>query len=357
MTLKTEFFLGANSAEGFYSLYDQLREGERMRDLIVLKGGPGVGKSTFMRCIGNQAEEKGLQIEYIRCSGDPDSLDAVWLPQLGTAVVDGTAPHVVEPAYPAAVGRYVNLGQFYNVDRLKERRREIVACTNGYQAEYRKAYACLHACGAVRAEMEGSAGAGFDYEKLRRRLKNIWQRERGKKRGGIGREQHRFLGGLTPAGRWWCTDSLFALCGRIYDLQDSYHLTAVALEELRGIVCADGFDVLLCLDPDCPARIAHLLIPQLSLAFVTTDHTFVLPEKAARRVRVEAMMDRERLRTLRGGLRLKRRLAEALEEEGAEHLRLAGEKHKELELIYHPFVDFDGVMDLAARESRRIFGA
>ena len=51
MTLKTEFFLGANSAEGFYSLYDQLREGERMRDLIVLKGGPGVGKSTFMRCI------------------------------------------------------------------------------------------------------------------------------------------------------------------------------------------------------------------------------------------------------------------------------------------------------------------
>ena len=141
MTLKTEFFLGANSAEGFYSLYDQLREGERMRDLIVLKGGPGVGKSTFMRCIGNQAEEKGLQIEYIRCSGDPDSLDAVWLPQLGTAVVDGTAPHVVEPAYPAAVGRYVNLGQFYNVDRLKERRREIVACTNGYQAEYRKAYA------------------------------------------------------------------------------------------------------------------------------------------------------------------------------------------------------------------------
>ena len=87
--------------------------------------------------------------EYIRCSGDPDSLDAVWLPQLGTAVVDGTAPHVVEPAYPAAVGRYVNLGQFYNVDRLKERRREIVACTNGYQAEYRKAYACLHACGDV----------------------------------------------------------------------------------------------------------------------------------------------------------------------------------------------------------------
>ncbi len=68
-------------------------------------------------------------------------------------------------------------------------------------------------------------------------------------------------------------------------------------------------------------------------------------------------MDRERLRTLRGGLRLKRRLAEALEDEGQSICAWLGEKHKELELIYHPFVDFDGVMDLAARESRRIFGA
>ena len=135
------FFIGRNldyamGMEGSLKLKEDVykRQGENMRDLIVLKGGPGVGKSTFMRCIGKQAEEKGLQIEYIRCSGDPDSLDAVCLPQLGVAVADGTAPHVVEPAYPAAVGRYVNLGQFYNVERLKERRREIVACTDGYQA-------------------------------------------------------------------------------------------------------------------------------------------------------------------------------------------------------------------------------
>lgn len=93
MAKTIEFFLGANSADGFCSLYDQLGREEDTYDLIILKGGPGVGKSTFMKYIGAQAEEKGLDVEYIRCSGDPKSLDAVLLPALQTAVVDGTAPH------------------------------------------------------------------------------------------------------------------------------------------------------------------------------------------------------------------------------------------------------------------------
>ena len=36
----THFFLGANSAEGFYGLYEQLLDA-KLYDLIILKGGPG----------------------------------------------------------------------------------------------------------------------------------------------------------------------------------------------------------------------------------------------------------------------------------------------------------------------------
>ena len=49
------FFLGANSEEGFFSLYDQLLGG-RLDDLMILKGGPGCGKSTFMRRVGAAME-------------------------------------------------------------------------------------------------------------------------------------------------------------------------------------------------------------------------------------------------------------------------------------------------------------
>ena len=66
------WFLGANSAEGFRSLYEDFcrSEGDFLR---IIKGGPGCGKSSFMRHIGEAAEKKGLEVEYILCSGDPDS--------------------------------------------------------------------------------------------------------------------------------------------------------------------------------------------------------------------------------------------------------------------------------------------
>ena len=47
---QTHFFLGANSAEGFYGLYDQLLDA-RLYDLIILKGTPGCGKSTFLKTL------------------------------------------------------------------------------------------------------------------------------------------------------------------------------------------------------------------------------------------------------------------------------------------------------------------
>jgi hypothetical protein len=92
-----QYFLGANSPTGFYSLYDHLLSPEEARAIYILKGGPGCGKSTLMRKIGAWAEETGLETEYILCSGDPDSLDAVILPAVGAAIVDGTAPQGVVP--------------------------------------------------------------------------------------------------------------------------------------------------------------------------------------------------------------------------------------------------------------------
>ena len=90
---KVCFYLGANSPTGFYSLYDQLLEPEQAETIYILKGGPGCGKSSLMRRGAQAMEEKGASVEYIACSGDPDSLDAVVFPALNTAIVDGTAPH------------------------------------------------------------------------------------------------------------------------------------------------------------------------------------------------------------------------------------------------------------------------
>lgn len=92
---KVRFYLGANAPTGFYSLYDQLIAPGEAEDVVILKGGPGCGKSTLMKAVARKAEERGLRVEYIPCSGDPESLDAIILPERRAAIVDGTAPHVV----------------------------------------------------------------------------------------------------------------------------------------------------------------------------------------------------------------------------------------------------------------------
>ena len=97
-----QYFLGANAPSGFYSLYPELIAPETARAIYILKGGPGCGKSTLMRRVGQRMEQAGLETEYILCSGDPASLDALLLPQLAVALVDGTAPHGTAPlGHPA----------------------------------------------------------------------------------------------------------------------------------------------------------------------------------------------------------------------------------------------------------------
>lgn len=93
MESKVSFFLGANTPAGFYSLYDQMIEPGTARRIYLLKGGPGCGKSSLMRRVARALEAGGEPVEYILCSGDPDSLDAVIFPNLRAAVVDATAPH------------------------------------------------------------------------------------------------------------------------------------------------------------------------------------------------------------------------------------------------------------------------
>ena len=75
----------------------------KLYDLIILKGGPSCSKSTFMRRTTAAMEERELESVYIHCSGDPDSLDGVIFPAIGTAIVDGTAPHGMDTLGPGVL--------------------------------------------------------------------------------------------------------------------------------------------------------------------------------------------------------------------------------------------------------------
>ena len=75
----SHFFPGGNTSDGFFSYYQSILSKENLNKIYTIKGGPGVGKSTFMRDIARHFEKNGESIEYYHCSSDPDSLDGVLL--------------------------------------------------------------------------------------------------------------------------------------------------------------------------------------------------------------------------------------------------------------------------------------
>ena len=93
---KAPRFAAANSGHGFYSFYASVFEGKEVQKRYIIKGGPGTGKSSFMRSVAEAAAERGMSVEEYRCSSDPASLDGVVLDGR-IVLLDGTAPHAVEP--------------------------------------------------------------------------------------------------------------------------------------------------------------------------------------------------------------------------------------------------------------------
>lgn len=352
MSTVPAFFLGANSPAGFYSLYSELIPPAQARRIYLIKGGPGCGKSTLMRQVEQQALQAGLSPQRILCSGDPDSLDALLLPELDIALADATSPHALEPKFPGAVEQYVNLGTCYDCEGLQSVRKEIMSCMTGYPACYRRAYRCLDAAFELSEDVRATLLTPQLSQRLARRARGILRREiKPKKNGEKGQVTRRFLSAVTHKGYMTLFDTAETLCPRLYVLEDCCALGHELLVELLAGAVEGGYDVISCPNPMAPDRLQHLLLPEAGLGFITS--TPACPYKGAR------------FRTIRPGggctdhdcrprLRFALKVSAALMEEAVTSLSQAKQMHDELEKLYNPYVDFGQVKETADRISTEI---
>lgn len=257
---------------------------------------------------------------------------------------------MVEPRYPAAVDRYVDLGRFYDLTAAKAAAEEVKAHTRAYKAAYIRAYHHLKAARQVELDAVAAVRKTFDREKADRRTAGILSRELRRRGGEAGKTTRRFLGSITHKGYIWRFDSVDALCSKVYELADSWELAGEMLARLHRAAADNGWDTIVCCAPEEPGRIEHLLIPGLGLAFVTSRPGMEYGQKPFRRVRLDAMTEPQG----KARLRFQTRMAALLREEGAAALKDAKANHDKLEAVYNPYVDFDGVRTLAALEAGRL---
>ncbi len=349
--LVTQWFLGANTADGFYSIYDGFAAGEH-DFLRVIKGGPGGGKSGFMKKMGSAAQAAGHDVEYILCSGDPDSLDGVYIPALGIGYADGTSPHIMDPKFFGASGDYLNLGQFCDTDAAKSLRGQLESVTREYRGLYDRAYSYLAAAQKAAPARQGSYLLPENIDAARHRAVSTGQRElpRARRGGTPGHVTRRFVSACSCKGRVLLHETMCSLCERIYVLEDRLGLADVFLQQLLQMAVERGVDVIACPRSSAPDKLEALFIPSLSLGYFADGHEFELPFKPYRRLRLDGLVDAARMRELRPELRADAKLANELSENAIATLAAAKALHDKLEELYHPHIDFPALTAATKKE-------
>ncbi|WP_273123227.1 PRK06851 family protein [Bacillus weihaiensis] len=199
MSKVRHYYAGGNTAKGFFSFYDSVLQD--LDRLFILKGGPGTGKSSIMKNIGAIMEEKGFDIEYLHCASDTQSIDGVILPNEKIGIVDGTAPHVIEPKAPGVIEEYVNLGDAWDSKKLMKDKNEILTLNDRIQIKFSAAYETFAESLRAHDDIEDVYIENMDFKKANQLTEQLitafYGDEKLKKESKV---KHRFLGAATPDG-------------------------------------------------------------------------------------------------------------------------------------------------------------
>ena len=333
-TIRT--FLSANSSEGFFSFFDEFLKDKKT---YIIKGGPGTGKSSFMKKIASTAVSKGSFTEYVYCSSHPDSLDGVYIHGSETVFTDGTPPHVMEVKYPGAMGAIINVGQFIDSEKVSASKDEILRLNSKFSAAYARAYRYLKAASCASSELRAIGLKYLDSEKMTVYFKNLADRILADKRGCGGRSCVRFLSGITPKGYVTFKDTVYTLCSDIFVIRDKYGVGSFALEFLKNKFVDCGFDVYEFRFPLEPKIISHVAVPELDIAFVTSDKLTHFDTGTARAVNLNRFM-REDIEFEKKFSVSAAKLLKICLDEAIASLRIAKSLHDDLEDIYISSMDF-----------------
>ena len=266
-----------------------------------------------MRRISAAAKQSGLDTEEIICSGDPDSLDALYIPALGRAWMDGTAPHVREPKVFAADAGYEDLGRFCAHPLGKNDAALAREIDRDYKAVYAQAYRLLAAAAQTADCANETPLSCAGAEKISELI------------GGAGEPgfiKRRFLRAVSCKGRVRLAGTLRELCPRAVMLSDE------GLEHAARLAEENGLSAVVCPQPLRPDKLDAVLLPERSLAFVSRAWERESTES------IEAEYENQYAPLL-----------DELLDAACAQLAKAKGMHDELERVYRPYMDFSALTE------------
>ena len=266
------YFPGGNTPEGFFSFYQEIldtpssRKTKKPKKLAVIKGGPGTGKSTFLKSLGKTLGERGEQVTYLHCSSDPDSLDGIFLPGHNSAVIDGTAPHMTDAKLPGVYDTVLNFCDF--IGEISEKK-EALSESKKASSLFLEGYCYLKSAKALLTLMHTRSEEQLLEDEIRMFALDIAKRVSTFSADGFYKKA--FLSAVTAKG----------FCNFLKENLENYYTLSIEAEvgdasyrlmqEVAAACRLRNVDMIVCPCPMNPHQIEHLLFPSANLALVTSN--------------------------------------------------------------------------------------
>ena len=271
---KRNIFLGANTRFGFKSLYETLLTDYDNYNVTVyiLKGGPGTGKSTFIKKVVSLLTSLGCDMDVIHCSGDPTSLDGVISNEGGIAVVDGTSPHMLDPKCPGAREEIINLGSFWDTSFLTRYRDDIIQFMKDKSDYYKRAYHYLQAAGIIYEDTVKIMEESLEKNKTYLFASNLADEILCDMESSLslGKDKKLFATAITPSGLLGNVNELFK-DDKVYSIDTTLGMsTSIILEviKVRAHLCGLNTESFLC---GFDTKLEHIRIPELKTSVVSSN--------------------------------------------------------------------------------------
>lgn len=347
-----KLFPGGNTSQGFYSYYDNIIAPDATR-IFCIKGGPGVGKSTLMRSIGETMLEKGYDVEYHCCSSDNGSLDGVCIPQIGVALLDGTAPHVVDPKNPGAVDEIVHLGDFWNENIMRENKQAILKSNRRVGRLFGMAYFNLKEAKAIQDEWESYITESMDWAQVNEAASLVTEELFGGVTPNFAAQakfRHLFASAITPEGSMNYHDTV------LQDVEQLFVITgepgsgkATLLAGIANQARMLGFDAEIYHCSFVPQNIDMIVLPQLKAAVsnisapVYFDPNTLSNLKSCKKINMSAFVNRDVLNIYADEVASCTARFDAAFNRAVSFIHAAKAEHDVMESYYIPAMDFAAI--------------
>lgn len=328
-----KFFLGANSNKGFISYFRQLQESDSMQ-LLILKGGPGSGKSSLMKRIAELALQKRHNLEVIPCASDPLSLDAVIDRTANFAIMDGTAPHTEDPQIPGALHHIMYTGDLWDCDKLREHKEEIIFFKELTEEYHGGAGAYIRSAGALLEENLRVSKKYINSRRISEYAKDILKKS---KKGAEFSEKTRLLSAVSVGEIKFFKETVLSMADKIYAINDEWGgMSDTLFKAILFYARASGEEIIHCPCSIMPEKTDHIILPGSKTAFLLENRFF--PVEHGEKIKAEAFYTSGIDKTV---MEKRSQDAQKLLSKAANMVKTAKRSHDRLERFYVNAMDFE----------------